>query len=398
MKYLILSVIALFLLTSCATIHSSAEKGDINSVKDYLNNGTDIDKKNGDNATPLMMAVRSNNPELVSYLIDKGADVNAKDEDGYTAIMYTKYMMLRIYALKAQKEYGDYSGDYFPIENNWKYDCLDKDCRDKDYSFSYFPSALYWSKKDILEEWKQFHKYKKDLYNIVKLLVEKGTDTNILANDNDSILNYAIYFDMFRISELLLQNGADADAFFTNVQTKETNIPDKYIICNYTTLIRPYIRDSKNYCKVQAVCYEQVNYCLENTNVDTIYSKMTMLSAASAKGDIEMIEKLVKKEKANVNIKNKENETPIFFAVRNAQIKSIKKLIEFGADLNIVNKDGHTPLILALTKKRPNGKIIKTLIDSGADTKFTVDNSESNYDNMTVVEIAAEKKITIKVK
>lgn len=43
----------------------------------------------------------------------------------------------------------------------------------------------------------------------------------------------------------------------------------------------------------------------------------------------------------NINAVNKDNETPLFLAMRNADIKKVKFLIEHGADLSIRNKKGH---------------------------------------------------------
>ncbi|MCH9844890.1 MAG: ankyrin repeat domain-containing protein [Alphaproteobacteria bacterium] len=48
-----------------------------------------VDNRDEDNLTVLMYAVRYNlKPEVISYLIDEGADVNAEDNDGKTVLMY----------------------------------------------------------------------------------------------------------------------------------------------------------------------------------------------------------------------------------------------------------------------------------------------------------------------
>ncbi len=399
MQKLIIAITALLLSVSCATINSSAEEGDITSVRNFVNDGIDVNKKDENGVTPLMMAVKSNNPELVSYLIEKGADVNAKDKDGYTPIMYTKYSMLYAYAVKVQKEEGDNSGQYFPIEKNWKYMKMDQDCEGKEFSYQYFPQSLYWTKKDVIKAWDELKNYKRNIYQIISTLTEKGADLNILARDNDSVLNYAIYFHMFKITEFYLQNGADADTLFTNMVTKKTNIPEDWIICDYSILINPYIKKEKeNYCKIQSACYEQVSFCLENVNVNNIYNNQTMMSSSIKNGDIEMFEELVKKHHADVNIQNKYKETPVFYAIGWTQIEILEKLIEYGADLNVVNIDGHTPLTAALIKRRPNATVIKMLIDNGADVNFVVNNDYSEYDGMSVMEIAKERKIKISVK
>jgi uncharacterized protein len=60
-------------------------KGDIVAVKKFVEYGVDVNEsRNG--MTPLMYAARYNNPEIAKYLIEKGADISAKDNNGFTAL------------------------------------------------------------------------------------------------------------------------------------------------------------------------------------------------------------------------------------------------------------------------------------------------------------------------
>ena len=60
-------------------------KGDIATVKKFVEYGMDVNETlNG--MTPLMFAVRFNNPEIAKFLIEKGADVSRKNNNGYTAL------------------------------------------------------------------------------------------------------------------------------------------------------------------------------------------------------------------------------------------------------------------------------------------------------------------------
>ena len=44
-----------------------------------------------ENITPLMWAIFDYNPELAKLLIEAGADINAKDKDGDTALYDARY-------------------------------------------------------------------------------------------------------------------------------------------------------------------------------------------------------------------------------------------------------------------------------------------------------------------
>ena len=81
-----------FLLSGCASIgrniYSAASKGNTQEVQKYLNEGADVNARDGNGITPLMYAVRNGDIQMVTLLIDKGADVNAKSIEGWTALMY----------------------------------------------------------------------------------------------------------------------------------------------------------------------------------------------------------------------------------------------------------------------------------------------------------------------
>jgi ankyrin repeat protein len=64
-------------------------KGEIETVKQFIENGTKVNKKlNG--LTPLMYAARYNKVEIIQYLLQKGADRDIKDSQGFTALNYAE--------------------------------------------------------------------------------------------------------------------------------------------------------------------------------------------------------------------------------------------------------------------------------------------------------------------
>jgi serine/threonine protein kinase len=80
--------------------------------------------------------------------------------------------------------------------------------------------------------------------------------------------------------------------------------------------------------------------------------------------DLEVADKLLAAE-ANVNIRDRYNNTPLIYAVRYGRSDLVKKLIAAGADLNLRNNAARTPLTYTVLKDRPH--IVDQLIAAGAD-------------------------------
>jgi ankyrin repeat protein len=103
MKSILVSIVAAVVLVGCigvsqpleppttrvldVPILAAAYNGNIEAVKQHLAAGTDVDVKGGfADGTSLHYAAANGHKEIAELLITKGADVNAKDEDGGTPL------------------------------------------------------------------------------------------------------------------------------------------------------------------------------------------------------------------------------------------------------------------------------------------------------------------------
>ena len=57
-------------------------------VKALVENGLDVNGRSPTGATPLMQAVKINVINIAKYLLEKGAEIDAHDEEGRTARLY----------------------------------------------------------------------------------------------------------------------------------------------------------------------------------------------------------------------------------------------------------------------------------------------------------------------
>jgi uncharacterized protein len=69
----------------------AVNEGDRESVASFIKAGIDINAKEEDGRTALLIAAEKEDAGMIALLADSGADVNARDVDGYSALMYAAY-------------------------------------------------------------------------------------------------------------------------------------------------------------------------------------------------------------------------------------------------------------------------------------------------------------------
>jgi len=67
-------------------------RGDTETVAMLLEKGADVNAKNNDGRTALILASENGRTEIVAMLLEKGADVSAKGDYGYTALIWASLM------------------------------------------------------------------------------------------------------------------------------------------------------------------------------------------------------------------------------------------------------------------------------------------------------------------
>jgi ankyrin repeat protein len=109
----------------------------------------------------------------------------------------------------------------------------------------------------------------------------------------------------------------------------------------------------------------EVTRLIENgsslTEADNDSDHVLMYAALYASHDCM---KLLLEKGANPNAKNKLGETALIWSVQD--IKRVRLLIQYGADVNVVTHQGNTPLLAACVGSMQS-EIIRLLLDKGAD-------------------------------
>jgi len=181
MKHLLLTAIAAVLLVGivlAGPIHDAAWGGDLDSVQAELDKGVDVDTKDDNGFTPLhITAGWGGQKDMAELLIAKGADVNAKSNGGETPLHYAT------------------SGDNREIA-----DLLIAEGADVNAMEEWGQTPLHWAAVVGHKE-------------IAELLIANGADLNAKEEDyKQTPLSYAIVGSNKEIVELLIANGADVNA------------------------------------------------------------------------------------------------------------------------------------------------------------------------------------------
>jgi len=225
----------------------SAYFGDIEFVNLFLSKGADVNAKDNNGITPLYKASSMGHYEVVKLLLSKGADVNAKDNNGWTPLRvassrgHTEIVKLLI-AKRADVNAKDNNGNT-PLSE-----------------------ASMWGHTEV-----------------VKLLIAKRADVNAKDNNGDTPLSSASYEGHTEIVKLLLAKGADVHAKdeYGNTPLSEASLRGNTEIvklllakgANKADLIE-YLLAEWGFCNNDENCINNMRITFENKS----YSRITQIT------------------------------------------------------------------------------------------------------------------------
>lgn len=289
-----------------------------------------------DDNTIILQAVRTGNLEMVKFLVDKGANIYTKDNDGWGPFHYS----LGLAATELAEYFINLGVDINEVVNE-----------------GYRPLAIAAAGN----------------IDMVRLLISNGV--KVTENFDFSPLISASLGGHLDIIKLLIDEGIPIERYICEVP--KSVIPPEILgqILEKSHLdVMTFLLDKK-ICKMGDIPFadilgkvfiennfQVIDFCLKNADD----SKYVLFRAASVGNEYAVINLL--KQKVNVNTQQIENCTPVYIASQEGHLSIVKKLIEYGADIHLPREDNETPLSAAAKNGRM--EIVKLLVELGSDVNI----------------------------
>ncbi|MFY0666255.1 MAG: ankyrin repeat domain-containing protein [Natronospirillum sp.] len=324
------------ILSGCATsaIHEAASIGDMDKLQAYVEGGGDLEEKADKNwvsglyhyggKTPLHLAVEGNQPDAVRYLINQGADVEAKSSSGETPLLLSaKAGNMAVFDLLLS-----YGAERFAVD---------------DSSNTALLIAL-----DTLADTPL------KAFETAEALIQRGADVNAVNRWQESALHLAAEHDLEAAARLFIQHGADINALNSDGENALfVSLDSPYFVYGVGLPDRdPYRSTTFEYL----VTIDQ-DFHVKNRRGRTLLHNVC---------HPDYITTLLDKN-APANEPDEEGETPLFFVLEHCPADAVSVYLSRGFEVKSTGVGGKTLVQAALSNAYFRDEVLSLVITHGAD-------------------------------
>ena len=329
-RYFFVMILAFFTLTcvtvvqtSAASLPDLASEGQYDKIKEMIPTVPDIDQTDRDGRTVLhwMAMTIPEQPELVTMLLENGADVSARNRDQNTPLHYAAERG----ALKTMEILLSKGADI--------------------------------SAKNKSGETPLHRAFYAEVKNpkVVTYLLEKGADVNTQNSSGETPFMIVNRTEPYNTEMIVALFAAKPDV---NIQ----DVNGVTALMHSIRLIRSSWQIPASMLNIPGI---DVNLVDKDGRTALHYAVITNID-----GNDQIVRVLVNKG-ANVNVQDKRGKTPLLQALEEGnRMKCVAELLHGKADPKLADKEGNTPLYAALSTKDLG--LLDALIERGADVNAQV--------------------------
>ncbi|XP_032998955.1 kinase D-interacting substrate of 220 kDa isoform X4 [Lacerta agilis] len=347
------------------------EEENVPALKALLEKCKDVDERNENGQTPLMLAAEQGNLEIVQELIKKGANCNLEDADNWTALISAAKeghaaIVSELLNCNVNMEHRDMGG-----WNALMWACY-KGCTEVaelllEKGANPNITGLQYSVYPIIWAAGRGHS------RIVQLLLHHGAKVNCSDKYGTTPLIWAARKGHLECVKYLLHMGADVDQEGANSMTA-------LIVAvkgGFTDSVKEILKRNPNVNLTDKDGNTALMIAAKEGHTEIVQDLLdagtyvnipdrsgdTVLIGAVRGGHVEIVRALLHKY-ADIDIRGQDNKTALYWAVEKGNATMVRDILQCNPDTEICTKDGETPLIKA-TKMR-NIEIVELLLDKGA--------------------------------
>ncbi|XP_066453613.1 kinase D-interacting substrate of 220 kDa isoform X1 [Eleutherodactylus coqui] len=350
---------------------SYVEEGNIAALKAVLEKCKDVDERNENGQTALMLAAEQGNLEIVQELLQKRANCNLEDVDNWTALISASKeghveIVKELLDCNANLEHRDMGGWTALMWASYK-GCIEvvelllsKGANPNITGLQYSVYPIIWAAG-------------RGHFEIVKLLLQYGAKVNCSDKYGTTPLIWAARKGHLESVKSLLQMGADVDQEGANSMTA-------LIVAvkgGYTNTVKEILKRNPNVNLTDKDGNTALAIAAKEGHTEIVQDLLdagtyvnipdrngdTVLIGAVRGGHVEIVRALLHKY-ADIDIRGQDNKTALYWAVEKGNATMVRDILQCNPDTEFSTKDGETPLIKA-TKMR-NIEVVELLLDKGA--------------------------------
>jgi ankyrin repeat protein len=297
-----------------------------------------------DGSTPLHVSALWGTLGVGQFLVQKGADVNARDSRGQTPLHNALWRPTDIFSRRAKNMVA------FLIEKGANADALDKDdssplhravkVGDADLIGQLLDKKVNVDARDKSGQSPLFALMSKNSdLKLVRTLIDRGAQVNLRPQNGSSLLARAAQTSRKELVQLLLDKGADV-----NSRDAENRTPLASLIYSGA--------GSKEAAEVAALLLAKG----ADPN-EKIWSE-PLLNRIIGSDSTEMLAVFLTSK--NVNLKpSSDRQSPLMQSINYSRLKMVGMLLDAGADPNEVNEQGRTAAQIAAERSKEMGDLFK---------------------------------------